>query len=265
MPVIKGLEWTFDTVAAGYEKFRPGYTDDLYRTLFNYISIDSSSNVVEVGIGGGQATLPVLEKGCTLTAVEYGENFSKLCEKKFGEFENFSVITDKFENVSFADFQYDLVYSASAFHWIPKNIGYPKVYAMLKSGGAFARFANHPYRDKGNPVLSAEIDKLYAMYYYPYYNKDSKPEKEYREEDAMLMAQIAENYGFTDIKHAMFYRTRTFSAKEYIELLGTYSDHIAMEEKIRAEFFSKIEETINKHGGAFTIYDTIDLQLARKP
>lgn len=84
MPVMKGLEWTFDTVAAKYEKFRPGYTDDLYKMLFDYIAIDSSSKVVEIGIGGGQATLPVLKTGCTLTAVEYGENFSKLCEKKFG-------------------------------------------------------------------------------------------------------------------------------------------------------------------------------------
>ena len=43
------------------------------------------------------------------------------------------------------------------------------------------------------------------------------------------------------------------------------SDHIAIEEKIRTEFFSKIEEAINKYGGAFTVYDAIDLQLARKP
>ena len=265
MPVVKGLGWTFDTVAAGYEKLRPGYPDDLYRTLFNYIDIDRSSNVVEVGIGGGQATLPILKKGCALTAIEYGENFSKLCEKKFEEYKNFSVITEKFENVSLTDSQYDLVYSASAFHWIPEDIGYSKVYAMLKSGGAFARFANHPYRDKGNPALSEEIEKLYAVYYSRYYGKDNKSEAEYSEEQAVQRAQIAKEYGFVDIRHAMFYRTRTFSAKEYIELLGTYSDHIAIEEKIRIEFFSKIEEAINKHGGSFTLYDTIDLQLARKP
>lgn len=265
MPIIKGLEWTFDTIAAKYERLRPGYPDDLYQTLFNYINIDSSSNVVEVGIGGGQATLPILEKGCALTAVEYGENFSKLCAKKFVEYKNFSVITEKFENVSFADVQYDLVYSASAFHWVPENIGYSKVYTMLKSGGAFARFANHPYRDKGNLALSEEIEKLYSMYYYPYYGKEIKSEKEYSEEQAAQSAQIAKKYGFSDIRHTMFYRTRTFLAKEYVELLGTYSDHIAIEAMIRMEFFSKIEETIDNYGGSYTIYDTIDLQLARKP
>ena len=75
---------------------------------------------------------------------------------------------------------------------------------------------------------------------------------------------LAGKYGFTDIQYKLFYRTRTFSAKEYIMLLGTYSDHIAIEEKIRAEFFSKIEDAINRYGGELTIYDTIDLQLARK-
>lgn len=265
MPVIKGLEWTFDTVAARYERLRPGYPDELYGTIFDYVNIDSSSNVVEVGIGGGQASLPILESGCTFAAVEYGENFSRLCEKKFEGYQNFSVITEKFENVSFPDFQYDLVYSASAFHWVPENIGYSKVYDMLKSGGAFARFANNPYRDKGNPMLSEEIDKLYSVYYAKYHGKDMKSNKEYREEQAVQRARIAEKYGFVDIRHAMFYRTRTFSAKEYTALLGTYSDHIAMEEKIRMEFFSKIEETINLYGGSYTLYDTIDLELARKP
>ncbi len=265
MPVIKGLEWTFDTVANRYEKLRPGYTDELYKMIFGYITIDASSSVVEVGIGGGQATLPVLQTGCVLTAVEYGENFSRLCEEKFQAYDRFSVITDKFENVTFPADAYDFVYSASAFHWVPEEIGYTKVFDMLKSGGVFARFANHPYKDKGNVALSDTIDELYSKYYCAYHGKDIKEAKEYTEEQAIQRARIAEKYGFVDIKHALFYRTRTFSAREYTELLGTYSDHIAIEENLRKEFFSKIEEAINRYGGSFTLYDTIDLQLARKP
>ena len=38
-----------------------------------------------------------------MTAIEYGENFAKLCMEKFKDYKNFSVITDKFENVSFYD------------------------------------------------------------------------------------------------------------------------------------------------------------------
>ena len=33
MPILKGLEWTFDTVASTYEKLRPGYVEELYQKL----------------------------------------------------------------------------------------------------------------------------------------------------------------------------------------------------------------------------------------
>lgn len=264
MPAVKGLEWTFDTVASTYEKLRPGYVEELYQVLFDYISINENSNVVEVGSGGGQATAPMLVTGCRLTAVEYGEQFSELLKEKFKEYQNFSVITGKFEDTEFDENVFDLVFSASAFHWVPEKIGYEKVFSMLKSGGVFARFANHPYRDKGNPALSEEIDNIYDEYYNKFHNRKREVLTEYTEEQAKNRAMIADKYGFTDIRYALFYRERVFSAKEYVELLGTYSDHIAIEESIRTKFFSRIEEAINKHGGTITIYDTIDLQLARK-
>ncbi len=62
----------------------------------------------------------------------------------------------------------------------------------------------------------------------------------------------------------MALRIREFTAEEYIELLGTYSDHIAIDEPIRKKFFSEIEQAIKEHGGVIKIFDTMDLQLARK-
>ena len=258
-----GLNWTFDTVADTYEKLRPGYVDELYQDIFEYKTINKQSRVVEIGIGGGQATLPILKTGCKLTAVDYGEKFCEICRDKFKEYSNFSAVSGKFEDIDMGN-EYDLIYSASAFHWIPEEIGYKKVYNILKNGGIFARFANHPFRDKEKPELTAEMDRIYAEYYYKYHNKEPKPPIEYTEQQAHDRALIAEKYGFTDIQYKLFYRTRTFTANEYIALLGTYSDHIAIEESIRKEFFSKIEEAINRHGEEITIYDTIDLQLARK-
>jgi len=265
LSVIKGLEWTFDTVASTYEKLRPGYVPELYRKVFQYIPIDENSNAVEIGSGGGQATGPVLATGCRLTAVEYGEKFSALLKEKFKAYPDFSVITGKFEDTELPREAYDLVFSASAFHWVPEKVGYEKVFSILKSGGAFARFANHPYRNKGNPALAEEIDDLYDAYYNKFHNKKREVLKEYTEAEAEERAWIAAKYGFTDIQYALFYRQRAFSAKEYVMLLGTYSDHIAMEESVRKAFFAKIEEAINDHGGTMTVYDTIDLQLARKP
>ncbi|MCM1237121.1 MAG: class I SAM-dependent methyltransferase [Ruminococcus flavefaciens] len=260
MPIIKGLEWTFDTVAQQYEKLRPEYVPELYEDIFHYKKIDEKSHAIEVGIGGGQATLPVLKTGCQITAVEYGQNFSELCRQKFREFPGFSVVTSKFEDFSWESNSCDLVYSASAFHWVPEEVGYPKVFDMLKSGGAFARFANHPYKDKGREEIHQALQKIYDVYM-----PNSMEGREYDEKDAKERADIAKKYGFVEISYKLYHRMRTFCAKEYTALLGTYSDHMVIEEKTRKKFFAEIEDAINQFGGQITIYDTIDLQLARKP
>ena len=260
MPVIPGLGWTFDTVASTYEKLRPGYVDALYQDIFAYCPLDASSRAVEVGIGGGQATRPILETGCAVTAVEPGANFCELCREKFAAYPNFSIMNGKFEDAVLPAESCDLVYSASAFHWVPEEVGYRKVFDVLKPGGAFARFANHPYKDKGRPGMHEALQAVYAVYM-----PGSLVPDEYSEEAAAQRAQIAAKYGFTDIRHHLYRRTRDFTAAEYVQLLGTYSDHIAIEKETRGRFFREIEAAINGLGGVITIYDTIDLQLARKP
>ncbi len=264
MPIMQGLEWTFDTVADTYGKMRPGYVDALYEMLFAYQPEGEDSCVAEVGSGAGQATEALLRTGCALTAVEYGPQFSSLLKEKFRQYPKFSVITAKFEDMFFEDNAFDLVFSASAFHWVPEKIGYEKVRSMLKPGGAFARFANHPYRAWGNPALGERIDDLYAAFYNPFHNRQRTVIREYSEEEAASLASVAEQYGFRDIRYALFYRERIFSSREYIALLGTYSDHIVLPEQLRSEFFAQIEEAIEANGGSITVRDTIDLQLARK-
>lgn len=265
MPVIPGLGWTFDTVAETYAKLRPGYVDALYQDIFAYCPLDASSRAVEVGIGGGQATQPILETGCTVMAVEPGEAFCALCREKFAEYPGFRVINGKFEDTAFPPESCDLVYSASAFHWVPEEVGYRKVFDTLRPGGAFARFANHPWRDKGNPALAAALEAAYAQYYHTYYRSVPKLEDEYTEAQAVRRAEIAGKYGFVDVRHRLYRRTRAFTAEEYIQLLGTYSDHINLPDEVRLPFFRAVAEAINAHGGTITIYDTIDLQLARRP
>ncbi|WP_019680983.1 class I SAM-dependent methyltransferase [Ruminococcus flavefaciens] len=258
------LSHTFDSASKEYDKMRPGYPDELYRKIFSYINIDENSCAAEVGSGSGQATKPILDTGCKLTAIEYGVNMSVLLKEKFVGYPGFNVITGKFEDIEFHENSYDLVFSATAFHWIPEQKGYTKVYSMLKHGGAFARFANHPFISRNNTALAKEIEEIYDKYYYSYYKKQRSTVTEYSREQSEMIALIAEKYGFSDIRYHIFQRERVFSANEYICLLGTYSDHIAIEKEVRNEFFSRIEEAIKRHDGTITIEDTIDLQLSRK-
>ena len=38
-----------------------------------------------------------------------------------------------------------------------------------------------------------------------------------------------------------------------------------MEETVRERFFDEIEDAVGRYGGFISLFDTIDLQLARKP
>jgi SAM-dependent methyltransferase len=137
MAVVKGLETMFNAVASEYDKWRSTYVQALYEDIFAYHPIDPSSNVLEIGIGTGQATGPILETGCTLTAVEIGDQLAEYTRQKYRQYHNFQVIHLPFQDYECPPDSFDLIYSASAFHWIPKETGYPKVYDLLKSGGVF--------------------------------------------------------------------------------------------------------------------------------
>ena len=257
--IFPGLETTFNTVAEQYDRMRPTYVEALYDDVWKYGGFAENISAVEIGIGTGQATQPVLNRGASVTAVELGADLASFCAAKFGKESRFSVVNLPFQDFDAPIGSFDLIYSASAFHWIPEEIGYRKVFDLLRPGGVFARFANHPYKDKGNEPLHEAMQIHYAKYM-----PRSKFHAEYCEEDAKQRAEIAEKYGFADIEWKLYKRTRTFTADQYTELLGTYSDHIALGEK-KDEFFSLIREEINRFGGSITIYDTIDLELHRKP
>lgn len=260
MSIIKGLETTFNSVYTEYDRWRPTYVKELYDDIFDEKEINSSSNVLEVGIGTGQATLPILRTGCNLTAIELGDKLAEFSRYKFKNYENFNVKNLAFQDIEYPSNSFDLIYSATAFHWIPEDIGYTKVFDMLKSGGVFARFANHPFKDKKRNNIHTAFEKIYAKYM-----PVSSGGDEYSEENVQNIANIAYKYGFIDISYRLYHRTRTFTANDYTLLLSTYSDHIAIEEKTRMKFFDEIKDAINDNGGIITVYDTIDLQLARKP
>lgn len=254
-----GLNMTFDSVTEQYDRWRPKYAAELYRDIFEARPLDENSRVLEIGIGTGTATGPILAAGCRLTAVEIGENMARFAADRFANCGNFEVVNASFEDFEAEPGTYDLIFSATAFHWIPEETGYPKVYELLKPGGVFARFANRPDRDRGRPELDEAIQRIYAKY-----RPGSSRRKDFEPEDAQRIADIAGKYGFRNIMARIYRGKRDFTGEEYVGLLGTYSDNIALDAEVRRSFFGEIRETIERYGNCLTIYDVQDLELAWK-
>lgn len=85
------FERTFDNVAMIYDNSRPTYPAELYHDIFRYKQIDDTSNVLEIGIGTGKATQPILETHCHFIGIEPGKNMAGLAIERFGDYSNFSL------------------------------------------------------------------------------------------------------------------------------------------------------------------------------
>lgn len=249
---------TFNEEVANYDKYRPRYCKELFDSIIEYAGLDGKKKAIEVGIGTGQATTPILQTGCFVSAIELGDKLASYSKAKFSEYDNFTIQNIAFEDYKFNGNSIDLIYSGTAFHWIPEEVGYRRAYDMLRSGGAIALFWNRPSVESVD--IHSDIQSIYAKYR-PIIGASIKDNQEVYNK---IMESI-NRYGFIDLQFKLMYQTRSLSAEEYVSLLNTYSDHRSMESDIRKQFYTEIKEVINRYGGNVTIHDTIDLYLAKKP
>lgn len=159
------LRLKFNEDANNYDKCRPPYVKELYQDIIRYADIGNGSEVLEIGIGTGQATLPFLQTGCNITAIELGDNLADYSRNKFSDYQNINIITDDFTKCKLNDNTYDLVYSATAFHWIPQETRYNMVKSTLKSHGTIALFWNHPFPNRLDDETNIANRKVYDKYF----------------------------------------------------------------------------------------------------
>jgi len=263
----------FDDIVENYDKMRWDYPNELYADIFEYMGAVHKI-ALEIGAGTGKATTPILNAGYDVTAVEMGENMSAFMLEKFKEYTNFNVITSTFEDAVLNDNSYDLVYAASAFHWVDANIGCPKVFRLLKNGGVFALFRNNAVQNEGNETYD-DIQTVYEKHYYSQHKSDKRPIKisQMKYEDYLKPAEIyrgfrfenMEQYGFTDITMKLYNASRIYGADEYIALMDTMSDHRALTEENRTALYTELKEVILKHGGQLKMDYIFQLYMGRKP
>lgn len=262
------LRLTFNDDPINYDRLRPRYTDDLFQDVIEFSALNNKTRALEIGIGTGQATLPFLRTGSEITAIELGNKLAEYSRKKYCMFENLKVINQEFESTKLDENAHDLVYSASAFHWIPQETGIPKVKKLLKSGGVFAWFSVHPIYALKHVYIHEAMQKVYRRYSDFFEEKslllDYETMQQLNETKRLRRINSFEEYGFIDITSKVYYSKRTLKAQDYTKLISTYSDHKAIPEKTRIKFLNEINEVIDLCGGEFTLSDTMILVMGRK-
>jgi ubiquinone/menaquinone biosynthesis C-methylase UbiE len=130
----------FDGVAQLYQATRPGYPAEIVEFLVATAGVGPGSAVLEVGCGTGQLTKDLARYGFDLTAIDIGPAMIAAARRHVGE-SAISFQVCPFEDFVSAEGAFDLVVSATAFHWIDPEIKFSKPARLLRPGGWLALLA----------------------------------------------------------------------------------------------------------------------------
>jgi len=259
----------FDEIVETYARVRPEYPRELIEDVFKYSG--AGKTALEIGAGTGIATAPFLAAGYDVTAVEIGANMTEFLNERFRGNDCFRVITSSFEESPLPENSFDLIYAASAFHWVDAKIGCPKAFGLLKDGGALALFrynAFPAYEDELFNDIQAEYDK---HFYTHFKATESRPHRKTLEEFntpaeiySSYRCERLENYGFKDVQMKLYYGEKMFSAEEYLMVLDTYSDMRILPEGNRTALYAGVKAAIERHGGYHKIRYDFQLYTGRK-
>lgn len=254
------LKDTFNNVVDAYDKARPTYPKELLEDILYFANLEFFESGLEVGAGTGQATDLFLNHIKKLDIVEVGDKQVGYLNKKYHD-KNISVYKAYFEEYSSAE-KYDLIYSATAFHWVDAAIGYPKAWSMLKDGGVMAVFwhmSSVTYRDYGVFVGLDRIKKKYLPNESLGFDSDGiegvrKKRIEQIQSGKCFHAPVIKEYKWID----------EYDAERYALLLESYSSTQTLGEADKKAYLTEVKEYINANGGRVEMPQHVMLYMMKK-
>jgi ubiquinone/menaquinone biosynthesis C-methylase UbiE len=145
----------FGELAAEYDAFRVGYTAKVYEHLANRCGLASGADVVDLGCGNGLSTLPLIEAGATVTAVDSDPAMLRLAREKLGD--GATVIAGRAERLPLESASYDLVLAAQAAHFFREPEASREIRRVLRPGGTVAYVWKYPAPDTPYVYLADEL------------------------------------------------------------------------------------------------------------
>jgi len=244
----KKIDWReesrrFNGVADCYDVYRPDYPDELVESIITTTGISQGGRILEIGSGSGKATTLFAQKGFPIVCIEPGRNLVDIALQKLKGFPYVEFETVTFEDWDEGNMKFDLVISAQAFHWIPKEIGYEKTAKVLKENGYLALFWNM-YPDPEGAIFR-DLSRVYQE------RASDLANRTYTFEDLIEQRkiEIVESGYFGNVEVKRFHWSARYDTKQYIGLLNTYSDHLRLSEEKRSFLFEGVADVIHKHGG----------------
>jgi SAM-dependent methyltransferase len=264
---------SFDAVADLYDELRPRYPDALYDDLLELSGAPARPEVLEVGTGPAVATLPLAERGCRIVGLEPGANLAAVARDRLAPYPDVEIREVTFEAADLPPAAFDLVVSASAWHWVDPKVGTDKAASVLRPGGCLGVWWGHgsltdtdlladfrAIHDRWAPEIGAAryggtaIDEA-----------DRIDDWHGRRRRSDIARTLADHPAFDDVTERPHPFESTYDAHTFMRLLDTYSDYRLLDADVRAHLFDDLEQAVDeRHGGHVTRRYSPTLFLARR-
>jgi SAM-dependent methyltransferase len=254
------LRAVFNEDAERYDRARPTYPTQMFDHLVA-AGVGPGARVLEIGCGTGQATVALAERGYRLVAVELGSAMAEVARRNLARFASVEVVTAAFEDWPLPHEPFDLVFSATAFHWVDPAVRVLKSAQALRPDGVLATVTTHHIAG-GTDSFFIDAQRCYERFdpaTPP--NVRLQPARDIPEDDRELTTSGR-------FEAATFHRYEwelTYSTKQYLDLLLTYSGHRALPAGQQRQLLDCIARLIElNHAGHIVKRYLTELRLARR-
>ncbi|GAA1234471.1 class I SAM-dependent methyltransferase [Kitasatospora nipponensis] len=255
------LRATFTEDAELYDRARPGYPRRLYEDLAARTTLGPGRRVLEIGCGTGQATVPLAASGCRITAVELGPQMARVARRNLAPYPNAEVVVRAFEQWPLPPEPFDLVFAATALHWVDPAVRLVKAADALRPSGTLAVVSTHHVKG-GSENFFARTQPLYE-----HFDPATPPGLRLSPaaDIATGEAELVASGRFGPARIRRYEWDLTYSTQAYLEVLRTYSGHRALPAPAREGLLAAIADLIDtRHGGRITKRYLTELMTAER-
>jgi SAM-dependent methyltransferase len=245
---------SFGAAASAYERFRPGYPDELVDAVIAYAGRPIRA-ALEIGAGTGKATRAFAARGIAVTATE--PDPAMLAELRRHVPATVVTVQAAFEDLPLNP-AYDLVFAAASLHWTSPVQRWTRLAAMLTPGGVFASFGGPIHL--ADPSLEAAVraarSEFLASDDVP--SPDGTPAGSPRQWPG---TELIDAGWFSDVRQSEIERRVSMAARDYVGHLSTISAYLALPDPVRAVVLDRIRRVLPEQ---VTLIADLTLHLARK-
>ena len=241
----------FGEIAEQYDAYRPSYPDALFDTIVEFGDLHAGDRALEIGAGTGKATTGFVARGLDVHALEPSPEMAAVLRAKGVEVEE-----TLFESWAPTRRRFRLVYAAQAWHWVRRRRPLRQASRpRSQPGGTVAFFWNKGREWTG--ALGDDNDAAYAEHAPDL--TGGEPLEPRLGRDGLAACAALE----PPVVRTVTWNC-SYTSDEWVQLLGTHSDHRILPEEQRARLHAAVGDVIDRHGGRVEVVYDVECYLSRR-